>query len=89
VTEAGGAQEREGTTSIAISTAIRLEESAPAAPAPGEWSRDAPEGKRLEYEHGTGGDHDVPYHFALPLSSPQVLAWMRLLGQVQRGELEP
>ena len=34
------------------------------------------------------GDHDVPYHFALPLSLPQVLAWMRLLGKVQRGEVE-
>ena len=34
-------------------------------------------------------DHDVPYHFALPLSLPQVLAWLRLMGRVQRGEIEP
>ena len=26
------------------------------------------------------------YTFALPLSMPQVLAWMRLLAKVQRGE---
>jgi hypothetical protein len=45
--------------------------------------------KRLEVELGPGGDHDVPYSFALPVSMPQVLAWMRLLGKVQRGELVP
>jgi hypothetical protein len=47
------------------------------------------ERRRLEQEYGAGGDHDVPYHFALPLSMPQVLAWTMLLGRVQRGELEP
>lgn len=40
-------------------------------------------------ERGAGGDHDLPYTFALPASMPQVLAWMRLLGKVHRGELEP
>lgn len=45
--------------------------------------------KRLELELGTGGDHDVPYTFALPPSMPQVLAWMRLLARVHSGELEP
>ena len=45
--------------------------------------------KRLEIELGPGGDHDVPYSFALPASLPQVLAWMRLLAKVHRGELEP
>jgi hypothetical protein len=45
--------------------------------------------KRLELELGPGGDHDIPYNFALPASMPQVLAWMRLLARVHRGELEP
>jgi hypothetical protein len=47
------------------------------------------ERRRLELELGPGGDHDVSYTFALPLLMPQVLAWMRLLAQVQRGEVEP
>ena len=42
--------------------------------------------RRLELELGTGGDHDVPYTFALPPSMPQVLAWMRLLARVQRRQ---
>ena len=45
--------------------------------------------KRLEIELGPEGDHDVPYSFALPVSMPQVLVWMRLLARVQRGELVP
>ncbi len=44
--------------------------------------------KRLVYEQGTGGDHDVRYIFTLPCSMPQILTWTRLLGKVQRGELE-
>jgi hypothetical protein len=88
VTEAGGAREREATTSIAVSTTTRLDESATAAHTPSERSRDSLEGRRLEYERGGGGDHDLPYHFALPLSLPQALAWMRLLGRLQRGEIE-
>ncbi len=47
------------------------------------------EKQRLEREMGPGGDHDLPYTFMLPPSLPQVLAWMRLLAQVQRGELQP
>ncbi len=45
--------------------------------------------RQMELELGSGGDHDVPYRFALPLSRSQVLAWMRLLVKVQCGELEP
>lgn len=46
--------------------------------------------KRLEVlESGPGGDHDFPYSFSLPLSPPQVLAWMRLLTMVEQGELQP
>lgn len=42
-----------------------------------------------ELETGPGGDHDLPYSFSLPLSLPQVLAWMTLLMKVQQGELHP
>jgi hypothetical protein len=45
------------------------------------------ERKRLEIELGPGDDHDVPYRFVLPASMPRVLAWMRLLGWIQREEL--
>ena len=47
------------------------------------------ERRREELESGPGGDHDLPYSFSLPLSLPQVLAWMTLLARVQRGELRP
>jgi hypothetical protein len=47
------------------------------------------ERRRQELESGPGGDHDLPYSFSLPLSLPQVLAWMTLLARVQRGELHP
>jgi hypothetical protein len=45
--------------------------------------------RREELEAGPGGDHDLPYNFSLPLSVPQVLAWMTLLVKVQQGELLP
>ncbi len=64
-------------------------ESRTAACSLNEGSMPMLEWRRLERELGPGGDHDVPYTFALPLSMPHVLAWMRLLAQVQRGELEP
>jgi len=88
VTSACGVREHEGTTSIAVSTRTRLDESSGAAHAPCERSMSSLERRRLEQELGTGGDHDVPYHFALPLSMPQVLAWTRLVGRVQSGEIE-
>jgi len=87
VTEACGAREHEGTTSIVVSTRTRLDESGGAAHILGVRSMSSLERGRLEHELGAGGDHDVPYHFALPLSMPQVLAWMELMGRVQRGEL--
>jgi hypothetical protein len=45
--------------------------------------------RRLEIEMGAGGDHDLPYTFALPLSLPQTLAWIRLMAKVQCAELDP
>ena len=89
VTSIGGARGHEGTRSIAVTTTTRLDESGGAARTLGERSMSSLERRRLEQELGPGGDHDVPYIFALPLSMPQVLAWMRLLGRIQRGELEP
>lgn len=47
------------------------------------------ERRREELESGPGGDHDLPYSFSLPLSLPQVLAWMTLLARVRAGELHP
>jgi len=44
--------------------------------------------RRLELERGAGGDHDPLYHFAFPLTWPQAHAWIVLLMQVQRGELQ-
>jgi hypothetical protein len=45
--------------------------------------------QREELESGPGGDHDLPYRFSLPISLPQVFAWMTLLVRVHRGELQP
>ena len=45
--------------------------------------------RRWEIEMGAGGDHDLPYTFALPLSWSQTFAWIRLMAKLQRGELEP
>ena len=89
VTSIGGARGHEGTRSIAVTTTTRLDESGGAARALGERSMSSLERRRLEQELGPGGNHDVPYIFALPLSMPQVLSWMRLLGRIQRGEGEP
>src|SRR5215470_14855175 len=86
VTSASGSRGHESITSIAVSTMTRLDESSGAANTLGERSASSLERRRLEQELGTGGDHDVPYIFALPLSMPQVLAWMRLMGRIQRGE---
>jgi hypothetical protein len=55
----------------------------------GATGRSALESRRLELERGPGGDHAVPYRFTLPTNMPQVLAWMRLLAKVHRGEVEP
>src|SRR5215467_712626 len=57
--------------------------------APSEERTNAREMRPVAVELSGSADHDVPYHFALPLSLPQVLAWARLRGRVQRGELEP
>jgi hypothetical protein len=45
--------------------------------------------RRIELERGAGGDHDNLYMFSGPSSVPQILAWMKLLARIQRGELQP
>ena len=47
------------------------------------------EKRRVELEHGAGGDHDQLYQFRLPSSLPQALAWTKLLVRVQQGEIQP
>ena len=44
--------------------------------------------RRLELEMGAGGDHDCPYTWNSPASSPYVLAWSKLLARRERGEFE-
>ena len=88
VTPAYGSREHQGTVSIVVSTKIRLDERSRAAPSLDEkyeFAREAAARARA----GTGGDHDVPYGFALPLSMTQVFACIRLLTRVHRGELQP
>ena len=82
-------RERQERASIAVSTSTRSNESSIAAHSLDERSMSSLERRRLELELGPGGDHDVPYSFALPASLPQVVAGMRLLAKVHRGELQP
>jgi hypothetical protein len=84
-----GTHEWKGTASIAVALNAWLSESIVTANIPDEKNWNALEQRREEFEHGKGGDHDVPYSFAFPLALPQVRAWMRLLAQVQTGELQP
>ena len=44
--------------------------------------------RRLALELSMEEDHDTPYSFSLPMYLPECLAWLRLLGKVQRGEIE-
>jgi hypothetical protein len=83
------AREHQEKASIAVSTKTRLNESSGTAHILDEGDLSRLSRRRLELELGPGGDHDAPYSFALPPSMPQVLAWMRLLARVHRGELEP
>ncbi len=47
------------------------------------------EKRRQELESELGGDHDLHYRFALPSSTPQVLAWVKLLVRVQQADHQP
>jgi hypothetical protein len=84
-----GARGHQATAAIAVSTKTWLNESGRVAHTWDERSMSRLSLRRLELELGPGGDHDVPYSFALPASLPQVLAWMRLLAKVHRGQVQP
>jgi hypothetical protein len=84
---AGGASQQ--MASIAVATHPAMNEGSREGNGPGGRGISALERRRLELELGPGGDHDVPYSNVLPSSMPQVLAWMRLLARIQRGELQP
>jgi len=45
--------------------------------------------RREDLERGVGGDHDLPYRFMLPTSTPQVLAWVKLLARVELRDFQP
>ena len=89
VTSADRPRGHEETTSIAVSTRTRLDESGIAPHAVDESSVRSLEKRRTELEQGVGGDLDLPYRFNLPTSMPQVLAWVKLLAKVQNGALQP
>jgi hypothetical protein len=76
---AGGSQTNERTTSIPAETSPTLDER----------GMSPLDKRREELERGAGGDHDLPYRFTLPTSTPQVLAWVELLARVQQGDFQP
>jgi hypothetical protein len=64
-----------------------VQEDRPASAYAHTSSMDLLEQRRLQLELGPGGDHDTAYRCALPPSTPQLLAWTRLMVRVQAGEL--
>jgi hypothetical protein len=57
-------------------------------PSQGESGRSPLDRRREELERGPGGDHDLSYRFTLPISTPQVLAWLKLQVRVWQGDLQ-
>ena len=88
-TSAGEERTSEERVSIAVTTLPPVSERGKGGSVLGSKGVSAIERRREELESGHGGDHDLPYCFSLPLSLPQVRAWMTLLVRVQRGELHP
>jgi hypothetical protein len=72
--------------SITVATYPSVNESSGEGISLGGRGMSSLESRRLELELGPGGDHDVPYRFVLPAQMPLVLAWMRLLARIRRGE---
>jgi hypothetical protein len=85
---AGGTQGNERTAPIAVAIGPSPNESSWGVQTPDERGISALEKRRGELERAAGGDHDLPYSFTLPTSFPQVLAWVKLLAQVQNGALQ-
>jgi hypothetical protein len=84
-----GIQGSKRKVSTSVSREQSLNESSGGAPVLDESGLSVQEKRRGELERGVGGDNDVPYRFTLPTSLPQVLAWIKLLTKVQKGELQP
>ena len=84
-----GPRENERMASIAVAIESASNESNWGAHILVERGTSSLEKRRVELEQGAGGDHDIPYRFALPSSIPQVLVWMKLLAKVQDGQLQP
>jgi hypothetical protein len=84
-----GTRGNERAASIAIASEPSSNQSSWEVHALDERGNSSLEKRRVELECGAGGDHDIPYKFALPTSVPQVLAWMKLLAKVQAGALQP
>ena len=75
--------------SIAVAVDSSAREDYPASNAASTGSISLLDQRRLHMESGAGGNHDMPYHFSLPTSTPQLLAWTRLMSKVQAGEVQP
>jgi len=88
-TSAQGMAENTGRSSTTVSTCSCLPEDNIATSRSDESGLSSLDKKRLELERGPGGDHDTLYLFSLPISTPQLLAWTRLLARAQAGELQP
>jgi hypothetical protein len=84
--EAGAGQPM---ASLAAATHPSAKESSRQALSLDERDGGSLEKRRLEFELGPGGDHDLPYRFTLPTSLPQVLSWVKLLARVQQGDFQP
>jgi len=74
--------------SIAVAVDSSARNNYPVSNDAGTGSTSLLDQRRLRIELGTGGDHDMPYQFALPTPTPQLLAWIRLMGKVQAGEVQ-
>jgi len=81
------AAERPAMVSVAGSRGQWVQQSSTRERFSGENRGSAVEWRRTELERGPGGDHDTAYTFVSATSLPQALAWIRLLGKVQRGEV--
>jgi hypothetical protein len=91
--QARGITPRGGVREACVSGSLAHEHTAfiPAKPSPSPDESGMSElyKRREELERGAGGDHDLPYHFTLPTSLPQVFAWVKLLARVQQGDFQP
>ena len=76
----------QGKTCVSVSPLIGVNKSNSTTHTLDEKRTSSFERRRLELELGTGGDHDMPYSFALPSSLSQVLTWVSLLASVHREE---